>query len=57
MVSMLTLIVPERNTRMLIKLWERDIEIAETRVDIEVETMFGIYREIESGIGSDRVQA
>jgi len=57
MVSMLTLIVAERNAPVLIKLWERDIEIAETRVDIEVETMFGIYREIESRIGSDRVQA
>lgn len=57
MVSMLAVVVAERNTRVLIKLRERDIEIAEARVDIEVEAMFGIYRKVESRIGSDRVQA
>jgi hypothetical protein len=57
MVSMLAVVVTERNTRVLIKLRERDIEIAEARVDIEVEAVFGIYRKVESRIGSDRVQA
>jgi hypothetical protein len=57
MVSMLAVVVAERNTRVLIKLRERDIEIAEARVDIEVEAVFGIYRKVESRIGSDRVQA
>lgn len=52
------MVVAERNTRIvLIKLRERDIEIAEARVNIEVEAVFGIYREIESRVGSDRVQA
>lgn len=51
------MVVTERNTRVLIKLRERDIEIAEARVDIEVEAVFGIYRKVESRIGSDRVQA
>ena len=47
--------VVERKVRFKV-LRQRDIEVTETSVDIEIEAVLGINREIESRIRLDRVQ-
>ena len=55
MVLAILIWVVERKVRFKV-LRQRDIEVAETRVDIEIEAVFGVNREIESRIRLDRVQ-